>query len=215
MKSSCPFFFRLALLIVLLLSCKSNLYAQTENDTIKLGILVINGDTLPHHWIREVYISEKAPKWLVKQRRRERKNQEAYTQLRYNVYKTYPYAVAASFILHDIDSALNALYSKDAKKQFKLRKETELNKQFKGELENMTISQGQVLVKLIARQTGKPCYQIVKDLKGGFNAGIWQAVALLFNNNLRNTYDALGEDAAIESIVMEIESKGHFEPLRR
>lgn len=189
-------------------------HAQSTHDTIKVGAIVLNGDTLPHKWIREVYITEKAPKWLVKQRRRDRKNEEAYTQLRYNVYKTYPYAVAASFILHDIDSMLNLIQSKDAKKEYKLRKEAELNRKFKGELENMTISQGQVLVKLIARQTGKPCYQIVKELKGGFNAGIWQAVALLFNNNLRNTYDATGEDAVIESIVMEIEARGHFEPIR-
>jgi hypothetical protein len=69
-------------------------------------------------------------------------------------------------------------------------------------------------VKLIARQTGKPCYQIVKELKGGFNAGIWQAVALLFSNNLKNNYDPEGDDAAIESIVLEIEARGHFESIR-
>jgi hypothetical protein len=146
--------------------------------------------------------------------RQQRKNEEAYSRLRYNVYTVYPYAVAASYILHDVDSVLNSLYSKDAKKQYKQRKEDELNNKFKGELENLTISQGQVLVKLIARQTGKPCYQIVKELKGGFNAGIWQAVALLFSNNLKNNYDPEGDDAAIESIVLEIEARGHFEPIR-
>jgi len=123
----------------------------------------------------------------------------------------YPYAVAASLILKDVDSVLASLYSKEAKQQFKHRKEDELNRKFKHELEDLTITQGQILIKLIARQTGKPCYQIVKELKGGFNAGIWQAVALLFNNNLRNTYDAQGDDAAIESLVLEIESSGHFE----
>lgn len=202
-------------LILLLFMNKAKIgMAQTSLDTLKVGAIVLNGDTLPHQWIREVYVTERAPKWLIKQRRRDRNNEEAYSRLRYNVYKTYPYAVAASFILRDIDSVLHIIQSKDAKKQYKLKKEAELNRQFKGELENMTISQGQVLVKLIARQTGKPCYQIVKDLKGGFNAGIWQAVALLFNNNLRNTYDATGEDAVIESIVLEIEARGHFEPIR-
>lgn len=78
-------------------------------------------------------------------------------------------------------------------------------------MENLSISQGQILVKLIARQTGKPCYVIVKELKGGFNARIFQGMALLFDNNLRNTYDATGDDAAIEQIVQEIEQRGHFE----
>jgi hypothetical protein len=185
-----------------------------EFDSIRVSSIVLGKDTLPHAWIREVEIIDKAPKWLVKKRRADRKNEEAYSRLRYNVYTVYPYAVAASFVLHDVDSVLASLYSKEAKKQFKRRKEEELNKRFKNELENLTISQGQVLVKLIARQTGKPCYEIVRELKGGFNAGIWQAVALLFSNNLKNNYDAQGDDAAIESIVMEIESRGHFEPIR-
>lgn len=193
------------------LICQTVRAQQHPNDTIRVAGIVIGTDTLPHVWIREVTIRDKAPRWLVKQNRRARKNENAYNQLRYNVYKVYPYAVAASYILRDVDSVLASLYSKDAKKQYKRRKEEELNKQFKHELENLTISQGQVLVKLIARQTGKPCYEIVRELKGGFNAGIWQAVALLFSNNLRNTYDAAGEDADIESVVLEIEARGHFE----
>lgn len=186
-------------------------FAQQNRDTIRVGSIVVGTDTMPHGWIREVTIRDKAPKWLVKQRRRDRKNEDAYNQLRYNVYVVYPYAVAASYILKDVDSVLNSLYSKEAKKQYKRNKEDELNKKFKGELENLTISQGQVLVKLIARQTGKPCYEIVRELKGGFNAGLWQAVALLFSNNLKNNYDPLGDDAAIESVVLEIEARGHFE----
>ncbi len=75
----------------------------------------------------------------------------------------------------------------------------------------MSIEQGQLLVKLIARETGKPCYEIVKEMKGGFNAAIWQTVAVLFNNNLRNEFDPTGEDATIEQIVQEILSRGHFE----
>jgi hypothetical protein len=210
---------RLNAFIVVLLLFTNSMYnhciAQTNSsDTIRLATIVIGNDTLPHAWIREVVIRDKAPKWYVKKMRQQRKNEEAYTQLRYNVYTVYPYAVAASYILHDVDSVLNSLYSKDAKKQYKQRKEDELNNKFKGELENLTISQGQVLVKLIARQTGKPCYQIVKELKGGFNAGIWQAVALLFSNNLKNNYNPEGDDAAIESIVLEIEARGHFEPIR-
>jgi nucleoside diphosphate kinase len=130
------------------------------------------------------------------------------------VYKVYPYAVAAGFIMQDIDAAMSLMRSKEAKQMYKRHKEDELNKKFKGELVNLTMSQGQVLVKLIARQTGKPCYQIIKDLKGGLNARIWQTVAILFDNNLKNNYDPLGEDEAMESIVLEIERSGHFEMKR-
>ncbi|HMT34716.1 MAG: DUF4294 domain-containing protein [Bacteroidetes bacterium] len=184
---------------------------QSKNDTIRVGAIVIGDDTLPHIWIRDVFITEKAPKWAIKQRRQRKREEDEYNRLRYNVYVVYPYAVAASFILQDVDSVLNSLYSKEAKSQFKRQKENELNKKFKDELKNMSIEQGQLLVKLIARETGKPCYEIVKEMKGGFNAAIWQTVAVLFNNNLRNEFDPTGEDATIEQIVQEILSRGHFE----
>ncbi|MEZ5047338.1 MAG: DUF4294 domain-containing protein [Chitinophagaceae bacterium] len=197
----------------LLFSIRSHAQYSTH-DTIRVSAIVINNDTLPHKWITEVIIKDKAPRWLVKQRRKQREYEQDIAHLRYNVYKVYPYAVAASFVLRDVDSALQLIESKDARKLYKERKEKELNKQFKNELENLTITQGQILVKLIARETGKPCYQIVKELKGGFNARIWQTVAVLFNNNLKSGYSPTGDDAMIESIVKEIVQRGHYEKKR-
>lgn len=202
-------------ILVLLIGIEFHCCAQAgPNDTIRVGAIVLGNDTLPHIWIREVVVRERAPKWAIKERRRQRREAEAYSRLRYNVYVVYPYAVAAAFILKDVDSVLNSLHSKEAKKQYKRNKENELNRKFKDELKNLTIEQGQVLVKLIARETGKPCYEIVKEMKGGFNAAIWQTVAVLFNNNLRNHYDAEGEDATTELFVQEILARGHFEMKR-
>jgi hypothetical protein len=200
-------------LIILLIAHTKVSVAQSVgiHDTIRLGAMVIDsGDTLPHIWLRDVYVIGKAPKWLTKHLRQQRKAEEANRILRYNVYTVYPYAVAASFILQDVDSVLNSLESKTAKRAFKDRKEQELNKRFRSELEELSISQGQILVKLIARQTGKSCYEIIRELKGGFNATLWQAVALLFSNNLKNSYDPYGNEADIEAIVKEIESRGQF-----
>jgi hypothetical protein len=188
-----------------LLIFTNQLYAQRgKNDTIRLSAYVVDKDTLPHQWLNEVFVTEKAPEWLVKQRRDRRRSDEANRSLRRNVESTYPYAVKAGIVLQDVDAMLAKLQSKDAKRQFKEWKENELKKQFKGELEDMTIDQGKILIKLIARETGKPCYEIVRELKGGFNAGIWQTVAVLFSHNLKSNYDPLGDDAAIEAIVQEI-----------
>lgn len=183
-----------------------------EFDTIRLNCLVIGKDTIPYAWLRNVDIVSILTEDQKALRARARAEREAYNQLRFNVYVVYPYAVKAGWILHDIDSVLGSLYSKEAKQVFKRRKEDELNRQFKNQLEDLSITQGQILVKLIARQTGKPCYQIIKELKGGVNARIWQTVAILFDNNLKNHYDPYGDDEAIESVVEEIESKGHFVP---
>lgn len=204
----------LFILIICFIEGSKNIYAQKIrgiNDTILTGAIVVDNDTFAHILLRDVTIWGQAPKWAKIRKKKYGENDEAYANLRYNVYVVYPYAVAASMILNDIDSVLNSIYSKDAKQAYKRRKETELNKKFKDELENLSITQGQILVKLIARETGKPCYQIVRELKGGINAALWQTVALLFNNNLRNHYNPDEEDAAIESVVREILSKGHFE----
>jgi hypothetical protein len=70
----------------------------------------------------------------------------------------------------------------------------------------MTITQGQILVKLINRQTGKNCFGIIRELKGGFSAVVWQSVALLFSNNLKREYDPVDRDREIEYVVAELEA---------
>ncbi|MGI9191603.1 MAG: DUF4294 domain-containing protein [Chitinophagaceae bacterium] len=47
-------------------------------------------------------------------------------------------------------------------------------------------------------------------MKGGFNAAIWQAVALLFSNNLKRDYDPIDRDADIEQVVLEIKSRNVY-----
>jgi hypothetical protein len=88
--------------------------------------------------------------------------------------------------------------------------ENELKAKFKGQLEDMTISQGQVLVKLINRQTGRNCYSIIKEVKGGFNAVVYQSLALLFNNSLKREYDPAGHDRDMEAIVKELEAANYY-----
>jgi len=99
---------------------------------------------------------------------------------------------------------------KAERKKYLKSVEKELMQRFRGELENLSISQGQVLVKLISRQTGKNCFGIIQELKGGFSAVVWQSVALLFSNNLKREYDPLDRDRDIEAIVQEIELQAYY-----
>jgi len=200
-------------------------HAQTSrgiNDTILVSGLVLGADTIPYILLSEIYVREARldkfrksyPNYTKKEWKRKRRGMTMYERLRYNVFKTYPYAVRASIVMADIDSALQVIRSKDSKALYKRKKEDELMKEFKGELENMTMSQGKVLVKLIARQTNKDCYETIKELKGGFNARVWQTLALLFKNDLKGGYDATGRDKDIEKIVMEIERNPSFKRRR-
>jgi len=84
--------------------------------------------------------------------------------------------------------------------------EKELEAQFGDEVRDLSYSQGKILIKLIYRETGNSSYDIVKDLRGGFRAFIWQTVAVIFGYNLKTNYDPTGEDQAIERIIIMIEA---------
>lgn len=201
------FFHTVCLLGLLAILLASNaVQAQTQADSsgkIMLGAVIENGDTIGMVYLDDVYVIDKLPKKWVKR-------QQRYDRLRRNVYKTYPYAVIAAGVLKDVDANLALIPDKKAQKAYMKSVEHELKKRFKGELENMTISQGQVLVKLINRQSGRNVFSIIKEVKGGFNAVVYQSVALLFSNNLKKAYDPYGDDKDIEAIVQELEATNYY-----
>ncbi len=208
---------RLKIITILILSLCLNIlsYGQSSGNKIIKSAVILNQDTLPHTYLSMVTIFNPELLAMTKRQRKKyyrkrSKRRRAYAKLKRNVYKTYPYAVMAGKVMHDIDSAMVKIRSKDAQRVYKKRKEKELTKQYKGKLENLTMSQGRVLVILIARETGKDCYSIIKELKGGFNARMWQTLAALFSNNLKRKYDPKNKDASIETICQEIEASGKF-----
>lgn len=189
-----------------LLATHTASFAQKgANDTLMLGGIVVEGDTFAMVFLDNVTITDKLPRKYARKRRK-------YNKLRNNVYKVYPYAVIAADVLKGVDDSLLAIGDdKDKRKEYLKSIEKELRSRFKGELEDMTVSQGHLLVKLIDRQTGKNCYNIIKELKGGFSAVIIQSVAVLFTHNLKREYDPDGEDSDIEQIVRELEANYNYE----
>jgi hypothetical protein len=189
--------------MLLLLSFRSAAQQKSSTDTILLGAVIENGDTIANVFLDDFELLDRLPKkWA--------RRQAQYNRLRYNVYKTYPYAVIAAGVLKDVNEKLAMIPEEKAKKAYMKSIERELKAKFKGDLENLTISQGQVLVKLINRQTGRNCYSIIKEVKGGFNAVVYQSVALLFSNNLKKAYDPEGDDRDIESVVRELEAANYY-----
>lgn len=185
-----------------------------HNDSNLVEAIIVGNDTIPIVYLAEVVVYEHLTpaqrRRLRRQERREERRQErdeaAYARLRYNVYKVYPYANIAAYLLKDVHANLEKMPDKNQRKKYLKNVEKELNKRFKGELEQFTISQGIVLVKLINRQTGRSCFDIIQEVKGGFNAVVWQGVALVFSNNLRREYDPKDRDKEIEGIVLELEA---------
>ncbi|HEX5150668.1 MAG TPA: DUF4294 domain-containing protein [Parafilimonas sp.] len=169
------------------------------NDTVVVQACIeMNGDTIPCSWLDDVYVTTKLTK-------EQRKRYVAWTRLRNAVYVTYPYAIAASKVMNDINAQLVNVTDKKKRKAIILSREKELKKEFADKLTQLSVYQGKVLMKLIYRQTGNNCYEIIENYKGKFNAGFWQTVALIFGSNLRQNYDPSGDDHDMEMIVLDVE----------
>jgi hypothetical protein len=169
-----------------------------KNDTIWSQIIIYQDDTIPARALASVYVYRPMPKAM-------RRRSEALTRLRNAVYVTYPYARKAGIILNEMNVQLATMNSESEKKDFIKSKEKQLKKEFTDPMEKLSVYQGKILMKLINRQTGNNCYDIIKEYRGTFSARIWQTVAFFFGSSLKQPYDAQGDDHEIEVIVQEVE----------
>lgn len=159
---------------------------------------VVNGDTIPIIYMAPVEIvAALSPQAAVKM--------QAYLKLRRDVLKAYPYARLAAAQLKFINDSIAKIPNERDRKRFIKETEKELKSDFERDLKQLTITQGRILIKLIDRETGNTSYALVKELRGSLQAFFWQGLARLFGTNLKTEFDAAGEDAAIESIVQQIE----------
>ena len=134
-----------------------------------------------------------------------RKRQARYDRLTRNVVKVYPYARITSDLLAEYEHDLRKIADEDDQKLYTKLAEAELRAEFEEEVKGLTVSQGRVLMKLIDRETGQTTYALVKQLRGGFQAWLWQGIAKLFGNDMKDDYDPAGDDAMVEHIVVRIE----------
>jgi hypothetical protein len=171
-------------------------------DTILVPAHIYNGEIISSRNMEMTWVT--APMTPAMRRR-----VEEWTRLRNAVYVTYPYARRAGIIMNDINSKLAVLGTEGERKAYIASREKELKKEFTAPLEQMSIYQGKILMKLINRQTGNNCYNIIKDYKGSFTARFYQTVAFFFSSNLKQPYDPKGDDQGIEVIVQEVERMYH------
>lgn len=179
--------------------------SHAQNDQ-KQGFLVytkvIDGDTLPHMNFKEVVI-------LPPHEFENKKEMLKYAKLVRNIKKVLPYAKLAKTRLIVIQNHLLELKTEAERKEYLKIAEQELKDEFEEEITNLTMSQGRLLIKLIDRETGNTSYALIKDLKGSFSAFLYQGLARLFGENLKEEYDATGDDKLIEEIILRIEN-GEF-----
>jgi hypothetical protein len=166
-----------------------------KNDTIRTYQVLIDGQLTPSIFFPEVKIFDQR---IFKSEA----DRNAYRLLEYNVRKVIPYAHFAGERYRQLQRDLAMTADQKKQKELVAACNDQIKDLFKREIENLTISQGEVLIKLIDRETGNTSYDLVKDLKGGLNAFMMQSVARIFGHNLKETYDA-DQDRDIETILQQ------------
>ncbi|HET9279035.1 MAG TPA: DUF4294 domain-containing protein [Flavitalea sp.] len=168
------------------------------NDTIPVPAIIHQNQWIPGNTLEWFFVSAPYPKHLL------RKKQE-WTRLRNAVYVTYPYARKAGAIMNEINATLATMKNEKKRKSYIKSRERDLKKEFADPLTNLSVYQGKVLMKLINRQTGNNCYDIIKEYKGGFTARFWQTLAFVFGSSLKQPYNSSTTEKEIELIVQEVE----------
>lgn len=172
---------------------------RTELGGFPVMAVVQNGDTIYMTSIDEAVIQPR-------KRAAAARDLRQYRKLIYNVKKVYPYAKLAGEKYGEVAAQLQALESGKEQREYIRKLEEELLKQYEEELKNLTITQGRILIKLIDRETEKTSYEVVKELRGSFQAAFWQAIARIFGSNLKTEFDAEGEDKVLNEIMIMIEN---------
>ncbi len=193
----------------ILLFSFSKAQSQTGRyDTLVHQAIVYGGDTIELRTLDNIY-------FYGHMNDAQRARSQAYNRLRNAVYVTYPYARRAGIVLNDINAKLVGINDKNARKKYINSREKELRKEFTKPLTDLSIYQGKILMKLINRETGNNCYEIIKEYQGGLTARLYQTVAFFFNSSLKQPYDAKNEDVVIEKLVLEVQRMYGYADIRK
>ena len=170
-----------------------------ELGTIKVFAFIDKaGDTIPSSNLPPVIVYTRLTRQM-------RNYWADWTRLRNAVYVTYPYAKAASRIMNEVNIQLVHVSDKQQRKAIIKSREKDLKKEFTDKLTQLSVYQGKILMKLINRETGNNCFEIIEEYKGFINAAFWQTLAVLFGSNLKQAYDPGGKDLDMEKIVRDVE----------
>ncbi len=164
-----------------------------------LMIQVHGNDTLYMAYLHDVYVY---PPLRFKNKRQER----FYWKTVRDVKKTLPYAKMITQDMAYADAQLAALPDPKERRRWWKQYERQLYKKYEKDFRGMYASQGQMLMKLMDRESDRTSYELIKQYRGKASANWWQFVAKLFKNDLKEGYDANDKDQIIERVITLVEA---------
>ena len=171
---------------------------EVEQDSTQVEYIIVEGDSIPRTSIDldEVML-------LHKLKFDSKKDRIRYLILRRKTIKVYPYAKMAADRLDSLNKRLETLTKKRDRKRYTKRIQKYIEGEFSDELKKLTRTEGQILIKLIHRQTGKTTFGLIKELRNGWRAFWFNTTAKVFDISLKREFDPLNEkeDYLIEDIL--------------
>ena len=171
-----------------------SIYAQTDS----LPMVILPGEKTPQSYIGLDEVVVYQPVKL-----NSYEEMKKYMLLRRRVLKVYPYAELASKRFVTLKERLDLMDSRRQKKRYAKMIEKYLEGEFSEELKKLTRKEGQILVKLIHRETGITTHALVKTYRNGLRASVYQFTAKLFDIDLKTEFNPseVQEDMWIEDIL--------------
>ncbi|MDG1718235.1 MAG: DUF4294 domain-containing protein [Flavobacteriales bacterium] len=138
------------------------------------------------------------------------KEKVRYNRLKRKVLKVYPYAIYTKNKLKVIEEELSEIKRRRKKKQHTKQVSSFLKEELGEKMKKLTRKEGNILVKLIYRETNISTYKLLKEYRGSLNAFFWQTTAKMYDNNLKQEYDPVNnrEDMLIEHIIINAKLEG-------
>jgi|TARA_R110002072_G_scaffold192257_1_gene349120 hypothetical protein len=171
---------------------------KQEQDSLTTFYYIIDGDSIPREYIdlEEVVLLNKLEFNSKEDRRR-------YLILRRKTRKVYPYAKLASERLTTMSERLKTIDRKRDRRRYTKRIQKYVEEEFSEKLKKLTRTEGQILVKLIHRQTGRTAFALVKELRTGWRAFWYNTTASMFDISIKEEYRPfeVKEDYLIEDIL--------------
>ncbi len=132
--------------------------------------------------------------------------------LQSRVYKVYPYAKVASERLVGLNKNMAKMKTDREKRRYFKIVEDYMEGEFTDKLKKLSRKQGQILIKLIYRQTGETTFDLIKEHKSGWKAFWANNTAKLFDINLKAKYAPyeVNEDYLIETILVRAFKNGRL-----
>lgn len=176
---------------------------STPTKSGVMEMVIIDGDTLYIYNMSEFAVVDLKPY-------KDAEKDRLFRKLRWHVKKVYPYAVTAAEKLRMYNGELEGVKSKRKRRRLMKKREKGLKVEFEDVIKKMSRTSGRVLVKLIDRETGESTYDIIKDMRGGFKAWIYQGVGKFYGADLKARYNphTNEEDEMIERVVQSLILEG-------